>query len=206
MLSKRAKILLVTALIAGSLTGITWYLLSPKPLPDTLPKGQNPSLILPLSNLTYNDYIGGYGQVTPEFWHGGFDFGVNGTTRIVSPCNAYVKYVERNWFNEMGGHWQSNVDLHLNGEWEVRFAFESWTIDEGLGGIQGDAISVEVGQYIGAGGTLGSLLCHGSSAHLHFGLLHNGEEICIYPYFTDPAKIAFADQFARVGTTAAWCN
>ncbi|MBN2152918.1 MAG: hypothetical protein JW839_15815 [Candidatus Lokiarchaeota archaeon] len=208
MASRRKKAIAIAGIVGAvvlSMVGTIWYFSTPR-YSDTLPPGQEPSLLLPIFNFSANDYIGGFGQITPEFWHGGFDFGVNDTTKIVSPCNAYVSYIQKNWYNDKGGHWQSNVNLRLNAEWEIWMPFESWTTDQEMGRIQAGAIFVEVGQYVGANETLGFLLCHGSSAHLHFGVVHNGAEVCPYQCLTDPAKIIFADRFAKVGTTAHWEN
>lgn len=173
---------------------------------DMLPIGEDPILMLPLTNFTHNDMIGGFGQITPEFFHNGIDFGINDTTIVVAAYDAYVSHVQLNWFNDKGGHWQSNVNLRLNKYWTITIPFESWTIDENQGQLQANEIYVKEGQYVKKGEIIGTLLCHGDAAHIHFGLLYNNEAVCPYNYFNSSAKIIFEYQYSLVGYPNEWCN
>ncbi|MEX2679962.1 MAG: hypothetical protein Q6373_000035 [Candidatus Sigynarchaeota archaeon] len=204
-MSRRKKVGLMVAIAAVfCITGVSiWYFSEPR-YPDTLPLGQVPSLILPLNDLSHNDYIQGYGQVQPDYFHMGFDFGVNDTTIFVAPAKAYVKNVRLNYFNDKGGHWQSEVALRLNLEWMVALAFESWALDDTTGAMQASAIAVHEGQLVEANQTLGSLLCHGEYAHVHLSVIKNGEHLCPYYYLTDLAKATFSSQFSKVGINPSW--
>lgn len=206
MVKKKKRGLLFVGIIVISATSIAIFMGLNSELPDVLPSGQDPSLMLPLVDFTFNDFIGGFGQITPEFYHNGIDFGINDTTIIVAACDAYVSYVHLNWYNEKGGHWQSNVNLRLNKHWTISMPFESWTTDESLGQLQANEINVETGQYIKKGDVIGNLLCHGESAHLHFGLIYNDLEVCPYQYFNETAQLIFEIRYVAVGYPTNWCN
>nr|MDO8088757.1 hypothetical protein [Candidatus Sigynarchaeum springense] len=200
---KKASIVVAVAAIACMAGVLIWYFSEPR-YPDTLPPGQDPALILPLNDFSHNDYIQGYGQVSPTYFHVGFDFGANDTIVFVAPAKAYVKYARLNYFNDKGGHWQSEVLLRLNSEWMVALAFESWALDDTTGALQASAIVVREGQLVEANQTIGSLLCHGEYAHVHLSVIKNDEHLCPYYYFIDPAKATFASQFAKVGINPSW--
>ena len=172
--------------------------------PNTLTPGEDPVILLPMQDFSHNTNIGGYGQVSPEYFHNGIDFGVNGTTAIVAPHAAYVEDVKF-WFNDRGGHWQTNVRLWLNYQWKIEIVFESWALNETYGQLQRDEIVVNVGQYVEANQTLGNLISHGSSTHIHFGIYSNNDDKCPYIYFSTAEKAVFEAQFALVNFSAHWC-
>ena len=80
------RIVPVAAVIIVCVVGVSaWMLLGTRGYPDTLPEGEDPQLILPLYDYSHLNIIQGYGQVSPDYFHPGFDFGVNDTTVIVAP-------------------------------------------------------------------------------------------------------------------------
>nr|MDO8098526.1 hypothetical protein [Candidatus Njordarchaeota archaeon] len=202
-MSRRLKIAAAFTVTLLSILGISVWLIYLR-YPDTVPSGQNPVLILPLYDFSDNDYIQGFGQISLDYYHNGFDFGVNDTTVIVSPCNAYVFDVKSNWYNEKGGHWQTNVELRLNAQWRISIPFESWALNSTYGALQADQILVHVGQYVTANQTLGYLLCHGQYAHIHFSVISYDTHVCPYYYLTEPAKAIFLYQFSLVNITKGW--
>ncbi|MHA1232550.1 MAG: hypothetical protein ACTSPQ_18115 [Candidatus Helarchaeota archaeon] len=172
--------------------------------PNTLSEGEVPVLCLPIYNFTSCDAIQGYGQIADDFYHNGIDFGVNATTTIVSPHDAYIETIKF-WYNDKGGHWQTNVRLWLNYQWRLEIVFESWALNESYGQKQRDAIIVQNGQYVKANQSLGNLLVHGPGAHIHFGVYYNGNDKCPYNYFSSEAKVIFENIFYRVNYTRYWC-
>jgi len=202
-LSKKRSALAVCTISIVCLAGVGIWVVFLM-YPSTLPLGETPAISLPLNDFSHNSYIGGFGQIQSHFFHNGFDFGVNGTTVFVAVFDAYVMDVKSNWYNERGGHWQTNVGLWINPQWRIEMAFESWALNETYGALQASAISVIRGQHIAANQTIGSLLVHGQYAHVHFGVRSWGNDVCPYYYFTEPAKASFAFQFARVNITSGW--
>ncbi len=172
--------------------------------PNTLPIGEDPVLILPLYDFTNNTYIYGYGQVRPDTFHNGIDFGVNAPTVIVAPHNAYVDDIKF-WYNDKGGHWQTNIRLWLNYQWELEIVFESWAENETYGQLQRDAIPFNTGQYIEANQSLGTLLYHGPGTHIHFSVSSGDTRFCPFTYFSPTAQASFASQFYLVNYTPYWC-
>lgn len=200
---RRIKFAAALAIVLFSVAGISvWYIFFR--YPDTVPFGENPVLILPMYDFSHNDFIQGFGQIHPDYYHNGFDFGVNDTTAIVAPCNAYVFDIKSNWYNEKGGHWQTNVELRLNVQWHISIPFESWALNSSYGALQANQITVHVGQYVAANQTLGHLLSHGEHAHIHFSLISYDTHVCSYYYFVEPARVIFLYQFSLVNITAGW--
>nr|MDO8098512.1 hypothetical protein [Candidatus Njordarchaeota archaeon] len=206
-MQKKAKIIagtVVIFVIVGA--GLGWTLLSRRP--STLPLGQTPVIGLPVYDFSHNNIIGGYGNIrwggsNTTVFHNGIDFGFNATVTLVSPYNTYVDEIKC-WYNEKGGHWQTNVVLWINQQWTIEMIFESWALNETYGRMQLAAISVVSGQYVPANQTIGDLLFHGSGCHLHFGVKSYGETICPYDVFSESAKLTFAAQFFKVNATAGW--
>ncbi len=172
--------------------------------PNTLPMGEDPVLLLPLYDFTNNSYIYGYGQVRPDYFHDGIDFGVNAPNVIVAPHNAYVDSVEL-MYNDGAGNWQTNVRLWLNWQWELELAFESMANNETYGQMQRDSIPFTSGQYIEANQSLGTLLVHEPGATLHISVKSGDTKLCPYTYFSPAAQAAFEAQFWLVNYSSYWC-
>jgi hypothetical protein len=154
--------------------------------------------------LDHLDYMQGFGQILPDYYHNGIDFGVNQTTVFVASHECVVKGIQF-YFNERGGHWQTNVGLLINAEWAVWYGFESWALDESIGQLQRQAIIVEVGQHLLANETIGNLLVHGEYAHVHFQINTYDNAVCPYLYFTPEAKSLFDSVFYKINITANIC-
>jgi hypothetical protein len=172
--------------------------------PNTLPSGEDPELLLPIYDFSHVDAIAGHGNISPGEYHNGIDFGVNASTAIVAPYDAYIKDIKC-WYNDKGGHWQTNVRLWLNSQWEIEIAFEPWALNESFGLLQKDAIVVTTDQFVKANQTLGDLLCQGAHAHIHFMIRKSNTDYCPYIYFSSSAQITFAAQFYLVNYTPYWC-
>ncbi|WXG44396.1 MAG: hypothetical protein WED04_10240 [Promethearchaeati archaeon SRVP18_Atabeyarchaeia-1] len=206
-MSRKVKIaasaVIVSLLCVGS--GLAWLFLFRHP--GTLPLGETPAIGLPLYDFSHNNMIGGFGNIhrldNTTYYHNGIDFSVNGTTNFVCPFSAYVDEV-RTWFNDKGGHWQTNVRLWINSQWAIEIIFESWALNETYGNLEADAVSVVLGQLVVANQTVGNLLVFGNGAHVHFGVLSNSNAICPYNVFTPSAKATFATQFYKVNSTPSW--
>ncbi|MHA1131372.1 MAG: hypothetical protein ACTSQQ_11265, partial [Candidatus Helarchaeota archaeon] len=76
---------------------------------------------------------------------------------------------------------------------------------ETFGLLQRDAIIVEQGQYVASNQSLGTLLVHGPSAHIHFGIYSDNQDKCPYLYFSASAKATFEAYFYLVNYTPYWC-
>ncbi len=198
------KMILAAIIIIASVSGFSFWYLNFENTPSFLPLGESPEIILPLYQIENLDAIQGFGQLTPDFYHNGIDFGVNATTVIVAPHNCVVTWIQF-WYNDKGGHWQTNVRLKINEEWEIEVVFESWALNETYGQYQRDAIIVEVGQILNVNETIGNLLVHGDGAHIHFGLLTYGTGVCPYQHFTSEAKALFDAVFPYVNYTSSAC-
>lgn len=202
-MKRKTKIIITLCIIAFIAVGVPVWVIFLR-YPSTVPLGQDPVLILPFYDFSKSSFMQGYGQIHPDFFHDGFDFGVNGTTIIVAMHNCYVADVKRNWYNEWGGHWQTNVELWLNAEWDISIAVESWALNSTYGALQDQAIIVTAGQYLAANQTIGQLLVHGSHAHIHVSVRSWKTDLCPYYYFSSAAKAIFDVEFYKVNITPSW--
>ncbi len=156
-----------------------------------LPAGASPSLQMPFTDASNLTMIGAFFAAS----HTGLDYSFNTSVDILAAAGGYIEDVKF-WYNEKGGHWQTNVRVRLNAQWHVEVCFESWALTQEVGQLQADAIVVQVGMKITAGTKLGTLLYHGEGCHIDFGLGDSGNRICPYPYFSSDAKVAFDALFA----------
>ncbi|WXG47029.1 MAG: hypothetical protein WED05_10280 [Candidatus Atabeyarchaeum deiterrae] len=171
--------------------------------PWVSPLGVNPAIGLPLYDYSYNNKIAGFGQITPTYYHNGFDFAVNASTTFVAAHEAYVDGI-RTWYNDKGGHWQTNVELWINPQWTIEMAFESWALNETYANLQAGQILVSVGEHVMTNQSIGILQHFGDGSHVHFGVGTWGNYICPYDAFTASARATFVTQFYKVNTTTDW--
>ena len=202
MVAKKTKtgLIMLVVFVGGGLGGFLIYL-SLLPLPN----GQDPSLNLPIADEAHLYMIQGFGQVNPTYYHNGIDFILNNTTQIVAACDGFVSNV-RFWYNDKGGHWQTNVNVQLNLKWSQEIIFESFAANQSAGQVQANAITVKFGDRIHQGEVIGTLLSQGSGSHVHFGLLSWGTAVCPYHYFSAAAKSTFDVYFTEYNSSAFVCN
>ncbi len=193
MVRKKLLVGLVIAGVAATailvIFGPTWF------RQYDLPAGASPSLQLPITESSNLTMIGAFFSESSPQPHSGLDFAFNKSVDIKAAAGGYVEDVKF-WYNEKGGHWQTNVRVRINQQWHIEVAFESWTTTEAEGQLQANAIVVQIGMKISAGAKLGTLLWHGEGCHIDFGLGSNWVRICPYPYFDAGAKVSFDYLFA----------
>lgn len=202
--------IIIVACVSGF---VVWNIMNT--IPDTLSEGEDPQLILPVYEYSNLFKIQGFGWVTSEYFHPGFDYVINDTTVIVSPCDAYVNYLETS-HNEESGYWQINMELRLNKYWRILLSFECFADSEAEAEQQRTAITVSVGQIVSTNQTLGTLLCFApGDSHLHFTVRYypdpgdesSYEDKCPYQYFTQESKIKFEELYTSIGQPSDnWCK
>jgi hypothetical protein len=192
--------LIIIFACAGAGLGIYVYYIYSMPLSP----GQDPSLNLPFTDSSHLEGIQGFGQINPTYYHNGIDFMFNDTTQILAAYGGSILEVKF-WYNDKGGHWQTNVRIQLNTQWTQESVFESWAVNQTDGQLQADAILVKAGDKVQQGQALGNLLHHGTGCHVHFGLLSNNNAVCPYTYFSAPAKATFDGYFTKYNYTAHAC-
>lgn len=148
-----------------------------------------PVVDFPVENTDVIHIIWGYGNQSGNF-HNGIDFGCNDSVNIIAWCDMIVEDITM-FYNDVGGHWQTNVFLKFNDRYYFDCPFESWALNESYANLQKDAIAVEKGQTISRGELLGELLYHGSGTHIHFGMYDSNADVCAYQYFSETAKSLF---------------
>ncbi|MBN2151570.1 MAG: hypothetical protein JW839_09000 [Candidatus Lokiarchaeota archaeon] len=192
---KVAGVLLAIGIAAGATLGIFAFAVFP------LPPGQAPSMRLPLQDFsTFVRF-----QSFNSTGHNGLDFNVNASTPIVAPCDLFVTEI-RCWYNDRGGHWQTNVGASMNFEWTMEIAFESWATDEPTARVQEQAIAVAAWTRVAAGAPLGTLLCEGDGAHIHFMIRRNSAATCPFQYFAPTAQAELAAALVAINHTVPVCT
>jgi len=193
--TKVASAFLVIGIAAGATLAIFAFAVFP------LPPGQAPSMRLPLDNFATLERFSGFNSTK----HNGLDFGVNASTPIVAPCDAFVFEVKC-WYNDGGGHWQTNVRAQLSFAWMLEIAFESWATDEPTARLQEQAIAAKAWTRVAAGAPLGTLLYEGDGAHIHFMIKEYDAARCPYPYFTPEAQASLTAALVAIGFTVPVCS
>ncbi len=187
--------------IAASFGGFVLY----KLWPATLERGP-PSMDFPIQDPDVIHILGGYGYVP---WgidtHNGIDYGCNASVYIVAWCDLRVTGL-KTWFNDGGGHWQTNVGLSYNWKYTFDCVFESWALNETYGNLQRADIYVKVGQKISRGDIIGKLLYHGEGTHIHFGMKESGNDVCPYLFLSPSAKLQFDSLWINYGSCPIVCN
>jgi murein DD-endopeptidase MepM/ murein hydrolase activator NlpD len=159
----------------------------------------------PFADTQYIDAVQGYGEMTWGDFHNGIDIGVNHSTELIAWCDLRITGL-KTWFNEGGGHWQTNIGASYN--WKYRFdvAVESWALNETYGNLQRDALTIKVGQIVKQGDSLGFLLSFGCCAHIHFGIKESGTNVCPYQFMTPYAQSLVDHFFALYGSGGTICG
>ncbi|MBY8993490.1 MAG: hypothetical protein KGD59_03000 [Candidatus Heimdallarchaeota archaeon] len=144
MSRKKKTLLIVFSIIFVIIGGGGGYMLY-RAWPATWQRGP-PSIDFPIHNSDVIHILGGYGYVPwGDDMHNGIDYGCNASVSIVAWCDLRVTGM-KTWFNDGGGHWQTNVGLSYNWKYTFDCVFESWALNETYGNIQRAEIFVEVGQ------------------------------------------------------------
>jgi hypothetical protein len=193
--TKIASVFLVFGIASGATLGIFAFVVFP------LLPWQQPSMRLPLNNFDTFDIFNSFNSAN----HNGLDFGVNASTSIVAPCDMFVFEVKC-WYNERGGHWQTNVRAYLSFTWMLEIAFESWATDEPRARVQEQAITGKAWTRLPAGALLGTLLYEGEGAHIHFMIKENNAAVCPFPYFTPAAQASLTAALASINHTVPVCS
>jgi hypothetical protein len=193
--TKIASVFLVIGIAAGATLGIFAFVVFP------LPPGRQPSMRLPLDSFDTFDQFNSFNSAS----HNGLDFAVNASTPIVAPCDVFVTAVEC-FYNERGGHWQTNVRGSMSFTWMLEIAFESWATDEPTARLQEQAIATKAWTRVAAGAPLGTLLYEGDGAHIHFMIKENDAATCPFPYFTSSAQASLTAALATIGHAVPVCS
>ena len=159
----------------------------------------------PFADTQYIDAVQGYGEMTWGDFHNGIDIGVNHTTELIAWCDLRITGL-KTWFNEGGGHWQTSILAAYNWRYKFDVAVESWALNETYANLQRDAINLKVGQTVERGDSLGYLLSHGESAHIHFGLKESGENVCPYNFMIPSTQSTVDHFFALYGSGGTICG
>ena len=156
-----------------------------------------PIIDFPVENTDIIHIIWGYGDQGGDF-HNGIDFGCNISVNIIAWCDLIVEDIST-FYNDKGGHWQTNVGLKFNERFNFVCAFEPWALNETYANLQRDAINVVVGETISRGEVLGTLLYQGSGTHIHFGMYDGNDPVCAYHYYSETAKSIFDPLWDQYG-------
>ncbi|MHA1125211.1 MAG: hypothetical protein ACTSO7_04380 [Candidatus Heimdallarchaeota archaeon] len=195
-MSRKVKILLgifIPIIVIGAAVGVYALVIFWPAVWTNAP----PVLEIPIENTDVVDIIWGYGDHGGDF-HNGIDYGCNASVNVIAWCKLRVKSI-RTWFNDAGGHWQTNVGFQYNWKYSFEVCFESWALNETYANIQRAAIPLKFGQIIEQGEVLGQLLYHGSGTHIHFGMKESGKDVCAYQFYSTAAKAEFQYLWALYG-------
>ncbi|MBN2156325.1 MAG: peptidoglycan DD-metalloendopeptidase family protein [Candidatus Lokiarchaeota archaeon] len=144
-------------------------------------------ICFPISEIICIQNIQGYGETYCNDFHNGIDLGTNQSVELIAWCDMRITYL-KTWYNEKGGHWQTNILGKYNWKYTFDVAVESWALNETYAYIQRNALDLKVGQIIKQGESIGMLLYHGEGTHIHFGMKESGKNVCPYLFMTPFAQ------------------
>ena len=139
--------------------------------------------------------------------HGGIDFFPNGNYRAFRAVfDGTIESVDV-LYNSAVNVYQVNVRIQYSGDptYRAEYAFESW--DPNDPPAQLGYISVEPGHTVSQGDIIGYLHTAVSNVgpHVHFGLYHNGDDLCPAPYFSSAAQTSILNLLHSVWPNAKMC-
>jgi hypothetical protein len=203
-MQRKRKIVLIIILgivvIVGGFGGYALYRLNPAHWTS-----DSVQISFPLADTQYINAIQGYGEMTWGDFHNGIDIGVNHSTELIAWCDMRIIAL-KTWYNEKGGHWQTNIAGAYSWKYKFDVAVESWALNETYGNLQREALIIKVGQTVERGESLGFLLWHGSGTHIHFGLKESGDNVCPYQFMIPSAKSTIDYFFALYGSGGTICG
>ena len=168
--------------------------------PDTLPLGSNPALEFPYNTTEYIMRIQGFSSS-----HQGIDLNVNHSVGLVAIHAAYVLVI-RTFYNDAGGHWNTNIIFRLNDDWSYEYKLEPWAYDFTNATYQENNLTINVGDKVLTNQSIGILLYLDPECHIDYTLHYRGNPVCQYQYFSTDAKAKFDPLFALYGNQPFPCQ
>ena len=149
----------------------------------------DPVLGLPLANVDGVTGIQTWMDPNAGATHTGFDFKLPNETEIIAPIDGTISQIYK--FQMSNNLWVVDVFIKINDSWETFIAFEPYTYEESVIDDQVDAITVEVGDTVTQGQSLGMLQSVPATEfpHIHWQVQRGADdEVNPYLYVSDSAK------------------
>ena len=203
-MKKRTKIILVIFLVIVTLTGIIIPLI---PFMMFTPAYGTPSFEFPMVeplNVTSLSVYNTPDWGEPGTFHNGIDLVISGPTQLISPCYGIVNNI---WYNinpYSEGVAMIHVSIMVNYGWSLKLVFEPWANTTEIREQQLAAIVVKVGDKVKPGDLIGTLLYNYEYPHLHYMIMHNGNDVCPFDYSSAEAKEIFFEIATRTNTTISY--
>lgn len=202
-MKKSSKIILIVfvgiIILAGILIPLMPFMLG------WIPAYGTPNFEFPMAELMNVTSLSAYNTPNwgePGIFHNGIDLVISGPTQLISPCYGII---ERIWYNinpySEGEVAMIHVSIRVNYAWTLKLVFEPWANTTEIREQQLAAIVVEPGMKVKPGDLIGTLLYNYEYPHLHYMIMHNGNDVCPYTYSSTAAKAIFEDIAERTNST-----
>lgn len=135
----------------------------------------------------------------PGVFHNGIDLVISSHAEVISPVSGVVSGVSEH-VNPYAGNVLFVVTIAVNWGWEVKLVLEPGFQDSTNNSLQRDMIDAVYGQRVQPGDFVALLLYSEHYPHLHYMLLHFGQDVCAYNFSSTSAQTTFETIAADSGT------
>jgi murein DD-endopeptidase MepM/ murein hydrolase activator NlpD len=116
--------------------------------------------------------------------HNGIDYFFNLSSPVIAATPGYVFDVQsQDWGSSTDNRYRFAVNIRFNASIVLIYGFEPWTNSTVLRDVAFALLLVKTGDWVVKGQLLGLFTACSASAHVHFGVLSNGNAVCPRLYF-----------------------
>ena len=121
------------------------------------------------------------------FTHNGLDFFFNDSAPVLAMAPGQVFTID---FVDTGAsvnRYHIRINIRFSREIVLNYGFEPWTNNENDARKQLEQLQINVGDWVNIGDKIADFVAYNESAHIHFDIKLNGNQVCPKDYFSDDA-------------------
>ncbi|TES96087.1 MAG: hypothetical protein E3J90_08695 [Promethearchaeota archaeon] len=145
----------------------------------------------PFINKSYiNAWNEGYSESDNCPWgftHNGLDFFFNHSAPVLAMAPGQVWSIDFVDTGAAENKYHIRISIRFSREIELRYGFEPWTNNENDARKQLEQLQIKVGDWVNNGDKIADFVAYNESAHIHFDIDLNGNQVCPKDYFSDDA-------------------
>ena len=121
------------------------------------------------------------------FTHNGLDFFFNDSAPVLAMAPGQVFTID---FVDTGAsvnRYHIRINIRFSREIVLNYGFEPWTNNENDARKQLEQLQINVGDWVNIGDKIADFVAYNESAHIHFDIKLNDNQVCPKDYFSDDA-------------------
>jgi hypothetical protein len=116
--------------------------------------------------------------------HNGIDYFLNISSLVIAAAPGYIISVQSKDWGPQENEFRFSISIRFNTSIVLTYGFEPWTNTSTLLTVAMALILVKAGDWVVKGQLLGLFAAYSGSAHIHFGVLVNGNAVCPKGFFS----------------------